>query len=50
MVTVAIRIDPVEREQLENMAEQQGDTLCAFLRNLIRRELSEDGACTQKHV
>lgn len=42
MVTVGVRLEPAEREELQELAEQQGDSLCAFLRNLVRRELAED--------
>ncbi len=42
MVTIGIRVEPSEREQLEAMAAQQGKSLCGYLRDLIRREMAED--------
>lgn len=42
MVTIGIRVEPTEREQLEAMAVAQGKSLCGFLRDLIRREMSAD--------
>lgn len=42
MVTIGIRVEPAEREQLEAMAAQQGKSLCGYLRDLIRGELAED--------
>lgn len=42
MVTVGVRLEPAEREQLQELAEQQGHSLCAFLRNLVRHELAQD--------
>lgn len=44
MVTIGIRVEPAEREQLEAMAAQQGKSLCGYLRDLIRGELEEDDA------
>lgn len=42
MVTIGIRVEPAEREQLESMAASQGKSLCGYLRDLIRGELAED--------
>ena len=42
MVTIGIRVEPAEREQLEAMAAAQGKSLCGYLRDLIRHELAED--------
>lgn len=39
MVTVGIRVEPAERAQLERRAAASGQSLCAYLRELIRREL-----------
>ena len=41
MVTIGLRVEPEEREQLEDLAHQQGYSLCAFLRELVRRELAQ---------
>ena len=42
MVTIGIRVEPTEREQLEALAAQDGKSLCSYLRELIRRELAAD--------
>ena len=42
MVTIGIRVEPTEREQLEALAAEQGKSLCGYLRDLIRRELAAD--------
>jgi hypothetical protein len=42
MVTIGIRVEPTEREQLEALAAAQGQSLCGYLRDLIRRELAAD--------
>ena len=42
MVTVGIRIEPDEREQLEALAADCGMSLCAYLREVVRRELDRD--------
>ena len=42
MVTIGIRVEPQEREQLEELAAQQGKSLCGFLRDLIRGEIAKD--------
>lgn len=42
MVTIGIRVEPTEREQLEALAAQEGKSLCGYLRELIRRELAAD--------
>ena len=39
MVTVGVRVEPRERERLQELAAQQGLSLCAYLRELIRRDL-----------
>jgi predicted HicB family RNase H-like nuclease len=41
MVTIGIRVEPAEREQLEARASEQGVSLCAYLRDVIRRELGQ---------
>jgi predicted HicB family RNase H-like nuclease len=41
MVTIGIRVEPAEREQLEARASEQGVSLCAYLRAVIRRELGQ---------
>ena len=41
MVTIGIRVEPEEREKLEALAAQNGQSLCAFLRDHIRRELAQ---------
>ena len=42
MVTIGIRVEPAEREQLEALAASEGKSLCGYLRDLIRGELAED--------
>lgn len=40
MVTIGIRVEPQEREALESLATECKLSLCAYLRELVRRELS----------
>ncbi len=40
MVTVGIRIEPEERERLEELAADCNMSLCAYLRAVARREIS----------
>lgn len=40
MVTVGVRVEPGERERLQELAAQRGLSLCAYLRELVRRELA----------
>ena len=40
MVTVATRVEPDEVQHLRNLAEECGMSLCGYLRELIRKELS----------
>ena len=42
MVTIGIRVEPTEREQLEALAAARGVSLCGYLRDLIRGELAAD--------
>ncbi|MGI9331399.1 MAG: plasmid mobilization protein [Gammaproteobacteria bacterium] len=42
MVTIGIRMEPTEREQLEALATNSGHSLCGYLREVIRRELAQD--------
>ena len=44
MVTIGIRMEPQEREQLELLAAEQGASLCGYLRDIIRRELAQQQA------
>jgi hypothetical protein len=44
MVTIGIRVEPAERQQLEALAAGQGKSLCGFLRDLLRRELAAEAA------
>ena len=44
MVTIGIRMEPTEREQLEVLATNSGQSLCGYLREIIRRELAQDAA------
>ncbi len=39
MVTIGVRVEPGERERLQELAAEKGLSLCAYLRELIRREL-----------
>ena len=40
MVTVGIRIEPQERERLEELAAECNMSLCAYLREVARREIA----------
>jgi hypothetical protein len=40
MVTVGIRIEPRERERLQELADECNLSLCAYLRAVVRRELA----------
>ena len=40
MVTVATRVEPDEVQSLRNLAEECGMSLCGYMRELIRKELS----------
>lgn len=40
MVTVGIRIEPHERERLEALAAECNMSLCAYLREVARREIA----------
>ena len=44
MVTIGIRMEPTEREQLETLAAGNGQSLCGYLREIIRRELAQEAA------
>lgn len=46
MITVGVRLEPEERDLLTAMAKSEGDSVCGFLRNLVRRELAQ--ACAAK--
>ncbi len=46
MITVGVRLEPAERDNLVEMARSEGDSLCAFLRNVVRRELAR--TCAEK--
>jgi len=48
MVTVGVRIEPTERDHLETLAQAKGLSLCAYLRDLVRHELSEDQAASPR--
>ena len=39
MVTIGVRMEPEERDQLARMAEARGLTLCALVRDLLRSNL-----------
>lgn len=39
MVTVGVRVEPHERDLLQTLAEQSGQTLCAFVRDVLRRKV-----------
>lgn len=43
MVTVATRIEPDEAQQLRNLADECGMSLCGYMRELVRRELGRAG-------
>jgi len=40
MVTVATRVEPDEVQRLRSLADECGMSLCGYMRELIRRELS----------
>ena len=40
IVTVGIRIEPLERERLEELAAECNMSLCAYLREVARREIA----------
>ena len=40
MVTVATRVEPIEVEKLKNLADECGMSLCGYMRELVRLELS----------
>lgn len=40
MVTVATRVEPNEVRHLRDLAEECGMSLCGYMRELIRKELS----------
>ena len=39
MVTIGVRLEPHERDLLKTMAEESGQTLCAFVRDMLRRKV-----------
>ena len=40
MVTIGVRVEPAERERLEELAQECGISLCAYIRDMIRLELA----------
>jgi len=40
MVTIGVRVEPTERERLEELAGECGISLCAYIREMIRLELA----------
>ena len=46
MVTVATRVEPNEVEQLKKLAQECDMSLCGYLRELIRKELSRADRAT----
>jgi hypothetical protein len=40
MVTVATRVEPVELQRLRQLANECGLSVCAYVRELVRRELT----------
>ena len=40
MVTIGVRVEPAERHRLEELARECDLSLCAYLREMIRAELS----------
>jgi hypothetical protein len=43
MVTVATRVEPDESQRLRQLANECGLSVCAYMRELVRRELSRAG-------
>lgn len=42
MVTVGVRVEPQERDLLKMIAEESGQSLCAFVRDVLRRKVIAD--------
>jgi hypothetical protein len=40
MVTIGVRVEPTERQRLEELAQECDLSLCAYLRQMIRMELA----------
>ena len=40
MVTIGVRVEPTERQRLEELASECDLSLCAYLRQMIRMELA----------
>jgi hypothetical protein len=40
MVTVATRVEPMESQRLRQLANDCGLSVCAYVRELVRRELN----------
>jgi predicted DNA-binding protein len=40
MVTVATRVEPAELQRLRQLANECGLSVCAYVRELVRRELN----------
>lgn len=48
MITVATRVEPDEVQQLRELAEECGLSLCGYMRELIRRELERAARTDQQ--
>jgi hypothetical protein len=50
MVTVATRVEPNEVQRLRDLAEECGMSVCGYMRELIRQELTRADRAEETHT